>query len=270
MMMPLRRRAKYWLYNFVPGFSGRFPYYGTQVHFPPGAPIFRVICEQGRFEPDIIDRLVTLARPGTTIFDVGANIGLMAIPVLRGCDSCRVVSFEPSPNSLPFLRRTADRSGFGSRWIVVGKALSRSIGELDFTIGRPEDALFEGFHSDSHIAAPRVIRVPVSTLDHEWQALGRPPVSIVKIDVEGAEEQVLSGGLGLIGGARPAVLIEWHQAFLKRFDTRTDFVLSFASDLRYRMFSIPAGIPIDDEPTLCVQMMTSSNFLLLPSNPGGG
>src|SRR5688572_9733021 len=164
--MTLRRRAKYWLYNSVPGFAGRVPYYGASVHFPPGAPIFRVMCELGGFEPEIVDRLVKLARPRTTMFDVGANLGLMAIPVLRACDSCRVVSFEPSPNSLPFLRQTQRDSGFGDRWQVIDKALAGTAGHLDFIVGGRADALFEGFRS-RQIPNGRTIKVPVSTLDDE-------------------------------------------------------------------------------------------------------
>lgn len=264
MRMPLRRRAKYWLYTAVPGFAGRFPYYGTPVHFPPGAPVFRALCEHGGFEPEIIDRLVRLARPDTTVFDVGANIGLMAIPVLRACGSCRVVSFEPSPNSLPFLRRTVRGSGFAGRWQVAEVALAGAPGEMAFTIGRPADALFEGFKSGDRIAGARTITVPVSTLDREWRALGSPPVSVVKIDVEGAEGLVLAGAAELLAEQRPAVLLEWHQPYLDRFGTPARALLEVAGGAGYQLFTVPGGVPVRDAATLAVQMMACQNFLLMP------
>ena len=261
--MRLRGLAKYWLYSSVPGFAGRFPYYGTMVHFPPRAPLFRVICEHGRFEPEIIDRLLQLARPDTTVFDVGANLGLMAIPVLNACASCRVVSFEPSPNSLSFLRQTMSGAAFGDRWVLIDKALSDRSGELDFTVGSPEDALFEGFRSGDHIAAARTIPVKVSTLDDEWRALGRPRVSAVKIDVEGAEQQVLDGGRALLAEQRPSVLLEWHEAYLRRFATPPAALLDIAGRYHYRIFTVPHGVPVADAGALQVQMMTCQNFLLL-------
>lgn len=264
--MTLRRRAKYWLYNSVPGFAGRCPYYGASVHFPPGAPIFRVMCEPGGFEPEIVDRLVKLARPGTTMFDVGANLGLMAIPVLRTCDSCRVVSFEPSPNSLPFLRRTQHDSGFGDRWQVVDKALAGSAGQLDFVIGGRADALFEGFRS-SHLPNARTIKVAVSTLDDEWRASGKPAVSVVKIDVEGAEGEVLAGAREVLSAERPAVLLEWHEPYLQRFDTPPGRLLAVASAHRYQIFTVPHGVEVRDAAGLRVQMMACQNFLLLPGEP---
>lgn len=262
-MMPLRRLAKYWLYSTVPGFAGRFPYYGTTVHFPPRAPVFRVICQHGRFEPEIIDRLIQLARPETTVFDVGANLGLMAIPVLHSCGSCRVVSFEPSPNSLSFLRQTMRGAAFGDRWTLIEKALSDSTGELGFTVGRPEDALFEGFKSGDRIDHARTIPVTVSTLDAEWQALGRPRVSAVKIDVEGAEQQVLDGAHALLTDQRPAMLLEWHETYLQRFATPPAALLDVARRYGYQIFTVPHGVPVADAGALRVQMMSCQNFLLL-------
>jgi FkbM family methyltransferase len=261
--MTLKRRLKYLLYNFAPGLAGRFPYYGSRVHFPVGAPVFREICERGGFEPDIIDRMCKLALPSTMVFDVGANIGLMAIPVLRSCGTCRVVSFEPSPNSLPYLQQTARGSAFADRWIIRGVALAASAGELDFTIGRPEDALFEGFNSAERIADARVIKVKVSTVDEEWRALGRPRVSVIKIDVEGAEGGVLDGASELLETEQPAVLIEWHEPYLSRFGTPPESILQVANRFGYRVFTIPGGVPVGDGASLTVQMLSCQNFLLV-------
>src|SRR5437667_387294 len=108
----VRKRLKYWFYGSFPGVAGSFPYYGTRVRFPKGSLGFRAACEQGIFEADNIRFLQTLVKPNTTYFDVGANIGLMAIPILRACPNCSVVSFDPSPNSLPYLKRTISESPF--------------------------------------------------------------------------------------------------------------------------------------------------------------
>jgi FkbM family methyltransferase len=261
-MAALKRQLKYWLYNSVPGFAGRFPYYGTQVHFPPGAGIFRVVCSQGNFEGDIVSRMVRLARPNSTVFDVGANIGLMAIPVLQSCPTCRVVSVEPSPSSLPYLQRTVDGSAYGDRWTVIPRAMSNRPGEMDFAIGRSQDSLFEGFTAAG--SGERSIKVQVATLDDEWVRLGRPSVSLIKIDVEGAEGLVLDGAGLLLRSERPALLIEWHEDYLNRLGTPVGQVLERARDWRYRIFTIPGGVVVDDADSLRVQMFECSNFLLLP------
>lgn len=263
-MWTLRKRLKYFLFSSVPGLAGRFTYYGTRVYFPPRALVFRLACEQGRFEPEIVDRLVRLARPGTTVLDVGANIGLMAIPVLRDCDRCRVISFEPSPSSLPWLRRTAASSPFADRWMVVGKALSNQAGELDFVTGGPNGALFEGFRSGERLPDGQVVRVPVSTLDLEWEAAGRPEVSAIKIDVEGAEAAVLEGGESLVEACRPALIVEWYGPYLQRFGTPRAWLVAWARAHRYRIFTVPAGVLVDDERMLDLHEIDGHNVVLLP------
>lgn len=262
-MPALRKHLKHFLFDRVPGFAGRIPYYGTTVHFPRGAGALWALCERGVFEPEIVSRLVRLARPDTTVFDVGANIGLMAVPVLRSCPGVRLVSFEPSPTTLPFLQRTAAGSDFHDRWTIVATGLLDRAGELDFVVGRPQDDLFEGFGSGDRIAGSHSIRVPVSTLDLEWDRLGRPNVSLIKIDVEGAEGRVLDGATALVQACHPAVVLEWHEPYLRRFETPPAHLVAFAKQHGYRIYTIPAGVPVDDDRTLAIQMFDCQNFLLV-------
>jgi FkbM family methyltransferase len=261
--MNARKLAKYWLYNSVPGFSGRFPYFGTMVHFPKGALIFRAVCDQGIFEAEIVQRMVKLARPNTTVFDVGANLGLMSVPVLKQCPACQVVSFEPSPSSLPFLERTRTESHYRDRWTIVGAGVAEQPGELDFTVGSPHDALYEGFRSGDRIAGGQTIKVPVTTLDAEWQRLGRPDVSLIKVDVEGAEAGVFAGARQMMERCHPAILVEWYAPYLNRYGTAPEELLRIAAPFNYRIFTVPAGIPVDDPRALTAQMIDCQNFLLL-------
>ncbi len=259
-MASVRAHLKYRLCNL----AGRVPFHGVTVYTPPDSLALWVICAGGGFEPEIVRRLVAFTRPGTTMIDVGANAGLMAIPVLRAVPGSRVVSFEPSPTSLPWLTKTAANSEFRDRWTIVAKALSNAPGDADFTVGGSRDAFYEGFKSGDRIAGGRTVRVPVTTLDAEWAASGRPDVSVVKIDVEGAEGQVLAGGAAVFETARPVILVEWHDTYLRRYDTPFDSLIAFAARHRYRVFTIPAGVPVDDVQTLRVQGVDCDNFLLLP------
>ena len=261
--MNARKLAKYWLYNSVPGFSGRFPYFGTPVYFPKDALIFRAVVDQGIFEAEIVQRMVRLSKPKTTVFDVGANLGLMSVPVLKECATCQVVSFEPSPSSLPFLERTRNESAYRDRWKIVGAGVAERAGQLDFATGSPRDALYEGFRSGDRINGARVISVPVTTLDDEWKSLGEPQVSLIKVDVEGAEAGVFAGAHLLMHRWHPAILVEWYAPYLDRFHTKPTELLRLARQFDYRIFTVPAGVPIDDERALIAQMIDCQNFLLL-------
>jgi FkbM family methyltransferase len=262
--MHLRGWAKRWLYGSCPGIAGGFPYFGTRVYFPRGATVFKAACEQGIYEGEIVSRLRCFVRPNSTFLDVGANIGLMAIPVLQSCPSCSVVSFEPSPTSLPFLRKTAAGSAYTSRWTIIGKALSNRTGTAEFFVGGPKHDLFEGLKSGARIEKSACVDVPVSTVDREWAGLGKPDVSVMKIDVEGAEALVLQGAPELLKVCRPYVVLEWYAPFLQAFETDPESLLEIAAEWDYRLFTIPSGVPVADHASLRVQMVAVVNYVLAP------
>jgi hypothetical protein len=49
-MKPLRRHFKRWLYSSCPSYKGVFPYFGEQIHFPPGSLLFELAMNEGIFE----------------------------------------------------------------------------------------------------------------------------------------------------------------------------------------------------------------------------
>ena len=54
--------------------------------------------------------------------------------------------------------------------------------------------------------------VPLRRLDTIWAEAGEPTVDFVKIDVEGAELEVIAGALRLLEGCRPALIVEVSSA----------------------------------------------------------
>src|SRR5580765_4723787 len=110
--MRIRSKLREWVYGRCFGVAGSFPYYGTWIHFPKNCRIFKSTCRQGTFERSNVNMLCCFARRGGTLLDIGANIGLMAAPVLRLCPEVQVVSFEPSPGTLKYLERTVSNSPY--------------------------------------------------------------------------------------------------------------------------------------------------------------
>ena len=222
-----------------------------------------MLCEQGIYEGENIKVINSLVDPGTTYIDVGANIGLMAVPVLNSQD-CSVISFEPSPNVLPFLERTASESQYRNRWKVIGKAAGDRIGETHFFASMNGKHVFDGFRDTKRSGAVRATTVPVTTLDSEWEDAGRPPVSVIKIDVEGAELQILAGSRKCIEINRPYILIEWNEVNLRAFQLERDAIFKCAQQISYELFSVPAGIRLDNLVALKLQMLAADTFMLVP------
>jgi len=259
----IRKKIKRLLYGSCPGFAGAFPYFGVKVHFPPRSWSFYAACEQGIFEQDNVRVLQSLIQPGTTMFDVGANIGLMAVPILRHCSNCRVVSFEPSANVLPSLRKTIAGSPFGSRWQLVEKAVGIREGTSEFVISTQAESPFDGFRNTRRASASSTVTVQVTTLDTTWRALGQPAVSIIKCDVEGADLDVLEGARVCLAATNATILTEWNATNLAAYERSPVSVLEFARSTGYRLFGVPGFVEVSDPTELKLHMIETESFLLV-------
>ena len=134
-------------------------------------------------------------RPGDLFLDVGANIGSYTV-LAAGAAGARVIAVEPIPETCERLRKNVAVNGLADRVLLVNKGLAAREGELRFTAT---------LDCVNHVAvdgeSEHCIAVPVTTIDH----LCRETIpSIIKIDVEGFEDQVLAGAAKTLSS--PAVL----------------------------------------------------------------
>jgi FkbM family methyltransferase len=163
---------------------------------------------RNRRELDTMQRFAELVSPGDTILDVGGHIGYMSVYFAHLVSPAgRVVVFEPGPNNLPFLRSNAKRH---AQVQVVEQAVSDAVGSATFHIENltgQNNSLLEDYHrmeENKRVAYTRsqesCIEVRCTTLDAFLAE--QPPlrVSLVKVDVEGAELKVLRGMPRLLAG----------------------------------------------------------------------
>lgn len=260
--MTIRQRIKYWLFNSCPGLRGAFPYFGTKLHFPPSSLSFKAVCQQGVYEADNVQMLKAIASSETTIFDVGANIGLMAAPLLHYLPTVQVVSFEPSPNTLPYLRKSRENSIFRNRWTLVEKAVGAKAGEVVFNLSNPSDSLFDGVLPTGRVPSSGTVKVELTTIDHIWGKLGKPQVSVIKCDIEGGESAMLQGAEQCIAACRPALLLEWNPENLAAYGIPPGYLISYAHSHDYHVYSVPSLVRVETLSELKVHMAFSENFML--------
>jgi FkbM family methyltransferase len=159
-------------------------------------------------------------RPGTIVFDVGANIGAYTVLFAQWTGAAgRVFAFEPSPQSIAGLREQLRLNDLSDRVEIVEAAVSERAGTAAFDCGGASgtNALVTDAGRGAH-----VIRVETTSLDAFCASRGVHP-SIVKIDVEGAELEALRGARETL--ARPDVdaFVEFHPSVWKaRGITRND------------------------------------------------
>jgi FkbM family methyltransferase len=79
-----------------------------RVMLPSGLPVYGVTRSDARFQHFIggYFRPEVEIRPGMTVFDVGANIGLFSLEILRRCNGdARLFAFEPATETFAYLER---------------------------------------------------------------------------------------------------------------------------------------------------------------------
>jgi FkbM family methyltransferase len=152
-----------------------------------------------------------LHRPGT-IIDAGAHDGGLTLP-LAALPGSKVIAFEPLPPAFRRLREAAIRAG--APITVRPEALCNSFGVITLSVPRVGGTAQEQWasiakdytalrHEDPGIDGVDDYTVPAITLD----SLGLTDLTAMKIDVEGAEQEVLRGSLETLRRCRPVLSIE--------------------------------------------------------------
>lgn len=179
----------------------------------------------GREARPVLDRL---ARPGMTVLDIGANLGLYTVYLARLVGATgRVIAFEPDPHLHASLSRslTANKCSHAQ---ALNLALGRKAGRLMLE----RTALNLG---DNHLATePRAgfdhIEVQVASLDALMPDLC---VDLLKLDVQGWELEVLQGASKTLERNRCSILLEFWPTGLKRAGSSSLDLLGFLSQQKY-------------------------------------
>lgn len=164
----------------------------------------------GSHETDVQSILATILKPGMVYFDVGANVGFFAVIAARLVgEKGSVVCFEPLPANVRQIEYNAGLNAFSNmttrpeaaggtnrtetfctsleptwgKLATVGKTPDKPLGEITVQVRRLDDLCGSG-----------EIRYP----------------DLMKIDVEGAETEVLAGAFETISKSRPLIVMELH------------------------------------------------------------
>jgi FkbM family methyltransferase len=161
----------------------------------------------GTYERHVVQALRDTVRPGSIAYDVGAHIGYMSMTLSRLVGpSGRVFSFEADPASIAVLERNIARNRLANV-TVINSCVSNSTGTLRFATF-PQYSSVGRIHDAQTPDDARVIEVNAVSLDAFVFDLGHPAPDVIKVDVEGAEAQVIAGGRTVLAQKRPAVIAE--------------------------------------------------------------
>ena len=188
--------------------EGHLMILASQGWYPP----FRMAA--GQYEEATTRLLKELLSPGMFFMDIGAHVGYFSLLAAREVGARgKVVSFEPDPSNFSLLVKNAELNGYGEL-AAFNVAISNRAGEVTLFLS----GLDNGRHSTYRQDLPLRGNIPVqaTTVDTFLEQQGWPEVDLVKIDVEGAEGDVLDGmshflkqrhAFGLIVELNPPLLV---------------------------------------------------------------
>ena len=248
----LKKIIKATVYKRYLNQRGSFKYFGEQVFFPKNSTTFNLAIKDGIYEQDILKFITGFVKDNSVYIDIGANIGLMSIPILKKHPSVRVLSFEASPNTFAYLKRTWENSGVKDRWSIFNNAVSNNNAEMDFFTACGADGAYESIKDTKRINFSGKIRVPGITIDDAWANLNKPAVSFIKIDIEGADLLALEGAVSCISSCRPMILLEWNKINIDAFQFEHKNLMDFCSNNEYKCYAVPSLIAINNAVELTI------------------
>jgi FkbM family methyltransferase len=162
--------------------------------------IGRMVRFFGDLDPAISAVVRSLLRPGDLAIDVGANVGVITLDMASIVGSRgRVVSFEPIPDLFALLTRSIAANAFDNV-LAMNCALSSTAGTGTMKVANANYGVAS--LDESGEMSCEIRRLDDVILEKELQ---RP--RLMKIDVEGHEEEVLRGAPLMLKERRPEFIV---------------------------------------------------------------
>ncbi len=197
-----------------------------------------------RYETTKFTFLKRYLKPGMVFVDVGANKGDFSLLAAKCVGPAgRVIAFEPEPGNCSWIRKSIDANNF-TNVVLNETALSDRTGAANLYLGRKS-----GWHTLKQGMTDRgegVISVSSCKLDDVLD----DHCEVMKIDVEGAEAEVIGGAIRTVRRDRPVILMDLHPQLgadveaIHRTFAQESYVLFDMRDLKAPLRKLPST-PID-------------------------
>jgi FkbM family methyltransferase len=191
------------------------------------------------YEPELWAHVMRRVEAGDRVADVGAFIGLYALAVGKRVGPVgRVTAFEPDQRNCAILRRHIQMNGLSGVVKAEQAALGAADGEVWFTADRGSE------NQLARAGQPGAQPVPAQTLDTYFTD---QRLDLLKLDVEGFEEDVLKGGELLLSDAARAprlIYVEVHPYNWHHCGTTSESFLGLLRRLDYAVEALD-GTPVN-------------------------
>lgn len=194
--------------------------------------IQQTILLEGAWDPPLTQLVQSRLGAGDVFIDVGAHVGYFTLLASqRAGPTGTVLAIEPNPVAREQLRENVSRSRLDNV-LIEASACGECRTTVDLHLHTASNSSMASL-STANARGGTTVSVPCTTLDVLCQERGIGRVTLVKIDVEGAELSVLRGMTRILGELRPIIVLELDAQLLAGFGTPLADVLAVFDDFDY-------------------------------------
>ena len=207
--------------------------------------VFTDYSEWGKFHNSGFRLCVEECRGKKCVFDLGGHIGLLAMPMSRAVGSSgKVYVFEPAGENLKYLSSHLKLNGMENVEIIDCLAGASDLENVTFY----EESDYGGLNSIAGInelsGLKKTLKTQVS-IDSFCKSRGLSP-EVIKIDVEGAELDVLTGARETLKKTRPVIFLSYHPKHLKKLGKTDNEFKAILDELGYCCLDTENNKPMQD------------------------
>lgn len=199
------------------------------------------------FEPASIAAYVRWLRrhPRGIVLDIGCSIGIYSLVALFAVDRVSVVAFDADLASLRAARRMTRYAGGARLQLVLGFVAGDAtecdpLADAVAITARLVEGAAPGADATRYVCIgdPAAADLPRRRLDDLFPSGFEGRAGLIKCDVEGAEQIVLSGGTRLLSRHGPDLLLSVHPAELAGYGHSKDSLREFLAQFGYSATTI--------------------------------
>jgi FkbM family methyltransferase len=205
---------------------------GTSYHIESGNNQLWVIDEIWHLK--VYDPLLAYIKEGSTVIDIGANIGIFSIKAAKTAKNVRVISYEPFPGNMVLLKKNIAANNVGKNVTAIHEAVAGTRDPLELFFRPLDSGGVSMYRHGEYQEELSSIKVPSVTLQDVFTGNAIERCDYLKMDCEGAEEQILLQAPKELFQRIRSMTIEWHYDLNKMSEEEfNSFLVSLGYKTRY-------------------------------------